>query len=1262
MVEVNMLNIFKKSSTSSVSQQWFIQIKPEGLLFNKQKNGSVIEYQFIEGYIKQLQDAGLGILADENFLLSWDDFYQEFVSDGYTELNEILHVPKVTEAKPTLVSFGSLTDPNFEVGISHWQDTFGREVRTTLQGAVLTFDNQQQLLKKEQWQLIKAVKAFASRTNDERSDLFHRTQWGKIRRLAITAEARLDAFLHASIVLTPEKLKIALSKSQSVGYDSVIEVIPQFDDAPSSWIDRFDANTAVLDRYDIPTENGIIQVILSPEVKAVLSEIKKMPGRMVAGSRAQAFLVNPFAALGDHASNVIEEGQFQRAKEDAGIFFERFTPIIERNDFGKVERLGLSIESPHIDGDSAIYRELLKDSELEEFLDKAKRSIDKELKLIAWDGYDLEVNPDTPSHIKLLQEALQEKLSISLAIRYEDVHDLSQYSDRIIDIGVEEPYYSPFIAKKDSDVGWFPENIVPLITFTPAGETESIAVPINKETFTILQKKLDEAKLTKQETITVSGLDHPFSISDAERIVQTFTEVWADVAEGKFKEPRKQTLSSTDKSSNNKKTLVLRSNIETVGYIERRAMALSTDLAPPVIPSSMSAEANLMKHQLEGVAWLQHLYKLQNEFNVRGALLADDMGLGKTFQLLTLIAWILEKNPKSDPILVVAPLSLLENWKDEAEKFFPNTFEILTAYGDGLAPIRIKREEIDTRLKTEDGLVKFLRPGWIKSAKVVLTTYETLRDLEFSFAQQKWSLMICDEAQKIKNPAAMVTRSAWRQNVGFRIACTGTPVENTLTDLWSLFEFCQPGMLGPLNDFGRNYRKPIEIDSRDVEGIERLAQLRLLIEPQLLRRTKAEVAKDLPSKIIVDTCRRLPISSLQLSLYAKAIEDFSKRNDPSFASPFKNHLGLLQYIRLLCTDPRRYGLSVFKPEPIKQYREASPKLDWLLKQLTDIKKKDQKVIVFCEFRNIQRLLQHYILEQFDFDADIINGDTNASASHELSRQKRIKTFQAKPGFGVIILSPVAVGFGVNIQEANHVVHYMRTWNPAKEDQATDRAYRIGQKRDVYVYYPVITSNEFTTFDEKLDRLLEHKRSLAGDVLNGCPDITMADFAVDEIVPAEYAKNLDDTVSLDIVLQMDWRLFEGLAAALWAKQGYTDVYCTPGSGDNGIDVVAIKGDLGVLIQTKSSGVYGYKHGWDTVKEVIAGHAYYQRRHPGVRFNLIGMSNQYFNSHAQENAILNGVQLIGQDDLAKLLISYPVRLLEVERFIYSQNSSCQDLTDI
>jgi SNF2 family DNA or RNA helicase len=145
-------------------------------------------------------------------------------------------------------------------------------------------------------------------------------------------------------------------------------------------------------------------------------------------------------------------------------------------------------------------------------------------------------------------------------------------------------------------------------------------------------------------------------------------------------------------------------------------------------------------------------------------------------------------------------------------------------------------------------------------------------------------------------------------------------------------------------------------------------------------------------------------------------------------------------------------LDGFRPEPLRDYRKRSPKLEWLLSQLEQIRRSREKVIIFCEFRAIQRLLRHYIEEVFNYTPDIINGDTSPSAGHQRSRQKRINDFQVEPGFGAIILSPLAVGFGLNIQAANHVIHYTRTWNPAKEDQATDRAYRIGQTRDVHVYY------------------------------------------------------------------------------------------------------------------------------------------------------------------------------------------------------------------
>lgn len=299
----------------------------------------------------------------------------------------------------------------------------------------------------------------------------------------------------------------------------------------------------------------------------------------------------------------------------------------------------------------------------------------------------------------------------------------------------------------------------------------------------------------------------------------------------------------------------------------------------------------------------------------------------------------------------------------------------------------------------------------------------------------------------------------------------------------------------------------------------------------------------------------------------RAVDSFKKRNDPAAGSPFKNHLGLLHYLRLLCTDPRPHGLTVFKPEAPNLYREKAPKLNWLLTQLKAIKAQDEKVIVFCEFREIQRLLQHYIQDEFGLRPDIINGDTSASSKHVASRQKRIKAFQDSKGFNVIVLSPVAVGFGVNIQAANHVVHYTRTWNPAKEDQATDRAYRIGQKKPVYVYYPVVHADDFQTFDVKLDHLLSYKRGLAQDMLNGSGDIRPGDFNLADVVPAADAVGIDERITMDMAMRMTWQHFECLTGAMWTKKGF-DCYRTPSTNDNGVDVVALLAPKGEVVNRPS----------------------------------------------------------------------------------------------
>jgi len=1243
---MSIIDLFRRREPDA----WTRDITVDGLLLSRssQMPGARLSSKEVGGLVRQLLDDGIAQEDEDRYFISWDALFDAMSISDYQSLHEILALPQVTTLRPVLSSRNSLADEDFAIWIGHWQDPDGQQFTPEYLGAILRFGNQQELMTGEQWELFKDVTSFARRSGDLRNKDHHLLCWGRIRRKAVAAQAVMSDFLVKTIVLTPERLNFAFRKSDAVLDDTVIEVIPTFEKAPESWLEQFDRFGHVPDRYDIPVaDGGLIQVVIAPEVRTVLEQIKRFPGRRIAGSRAQAFLLNPFSTLGEDASKVIDESQFEKAKEEAGFLVEHFSPVIVRDDSGFPMEIGIRIESADTSGQRLSDTIFIDDDQLRRFLNRLEHSITNGFPLVSWQGHEIEVLPEAKEHLRTLRIAMEQRLMPRVLVTYEQVHDLSAYSSRIDGIGIEKPYYSPYIAKMRSDEGWFPENVFPVIAYTPDGSSEPIAIPIGNDELQQLREAAAAVYQRGESFLSLPWLPKPMSVEEARRITATFDQVLTDVEQRKF-DPEKYKPDLPRK----KKTLVLRANIESVDYEERRAEALRIKTPEPKIPRTIASGVSLLDHQREGIARLQYLYGLRNKFNVRGMVLADDMGLGKTFQILTLMASILESDANCLPMLVVAPVSLLENWKEEAEKFYPGVFRILTAHGKILSSLRLPRESIDARLRNEDGLVTFLKPGWVGDAKLVLTTYETLRDYEFSLACQRWSLMVCDEAQRIKNPAAMVTRAAKKQNAEFKIACTGTPVENSLVDLWCLFDFVQPGLLGALNEFGKTYRRPIEIKDRDEEGKRRIKELRQLIEPQILRRMKHDVAKDLPRKIVVDDCRNLAMSPIQRMLYTRAIDDFKKRFCTHAHTPFKNHFELLHYLRLVCTDPRRHGLTVFKPDPLSEYCKAAPKLDWLINQLEYIRRKGEKAIIFVELKNIQRMLQHYILEVFDYDADIINGDISASVSSATSRQKRIKAFQEKPGFGVIIMSPLAVGFGVNIQAANHVIHYMRTWNPAKEDQATARAWRIGQKREVYVYYPLVTANDFITFDVKLDQLLERKRSLAGDMLNGYSDVTAEDFNIEDIVPVTSVPSINEIVTLDMALRMDWRYFEGLAAVLWAKRGF-EVYCTPATNDHGVDVVAITGDHGELVQTKTSGVDDRAIGWDAIKDVVTGEAYYRRLYPGVNFRKIVLTNQFFNASAHEAARLNGVLLMDQDDLNVLLNKYQVTMLEIERFIFKSD---------
>lgn len=341
----------------------------------------------------------------------------------------------------------------------------------------------------------------------------------------------------------------------------MIEVIPSFENAPAQWIDRFDQSSRVLDRYDITTGQGIVQVLIEPKVKTVLNEIKKMPGRLVAGSRAQAFLINPFATLGDDAADVISEEKFVEACDAAGIRFERFFPYVSTRN--QQFEIGLRIEAPCVQGDPVSSLELLTNQELEKFLRISKEALKKNYQLIFWNGFELEINQDTESHLGELEEALRQRLNPKPLVSYEDVHDLSRYSDRILDIGVEKPILSPYIAKLKKEDGWFPENLVQFVTYTPEGTDEESSVSVTRDSIEVIKVAIDTAEKNGKQSIRVSGVDCDIPVVDAKRIVETFRNVWAEIDRGVFKgddelKPKEK------REKQEKKTLLLHSNIDSL--------------------------------------------------------------------------------------------------------------------------------------------------------------------------------------------------------------------------------------------------------------------------------------------------------------------------------------------------------------------------------------------------------------------------------------------------------------------------------------------------------------------------------------------------------------------------------------------------------------------------------------------------------------------------------------------------------------------------
>jgi SNF2-related domain/Helicase conserved C-terminal domain len=471
----------------------------------------------------------------------------------------------------------------------------------------------------------------------------------------------------------------------------------------------------------------------------------------------------------------------------------------------------------------------------------------------------------------------------------------------------------------------------------------------------------------------------------------------------------------------------------------------------------------LKPYQREGVAWLWQRYQA----GLSGALLADDMGLGKTLQIACLIA-LAKARPRTTagarPSLVVAPIILLDNWQDELRKFFSGT----------PLPGRIKRLDADTAKGLGDGQGQ-LDLTLLRKHDVVLTSYQTLARQGPSLLRMDWDVVVLDEAHHIKNHGTQISLAARAMSghaqgerprkFDFGICSTGTPVENSLGDIWALYDFCSPG--APFGSYD-SFRDELGGSAADAKS---LAQRLRVGEPgsSLLRREKEAVLRDLPEKH--ERRYRAPMTPLQVAMEADIVRAGQKRGGA---------LGIIQNLQALYQHPWLIDKAKLEGS-VEACLAESPKLATCLEILSDVRARGEKALVFALWTDMQLLLTRAIKARLGLpQVPILNGDPK----NRKAAAAAIERFTASPGFDVMILSPLAAGAGLNIQAANHVIHYGRWWNPAKEDQATARAYRLGQKRPVTVHYPLVTHPDpaHGGFDVKLDQLVSQKRAMARDFL------------------------------------------------------------------------------------------------------------------------------------------------------------------------------------
>ena len=463
-------------------------------------------------------------------------------------------------------------------------------------------------------------------------------------------------------------------------------------------------------------------------------------------------------------------------------------------------------------------------------------------------------------------------------------------------------------------------------------------------------------------------------------------------------------------------------------YDEAFANILKDFTKPVEVDPPKGLKGELRPYQQTGLKWLW-----TNVSKGFGCCMADDMGLGKTIQVISLILKLKEEEKLKKPVLVVCPTTLMGNWMKELQLFAPD-LKATTYHG------------LDRQLNT--------------NVDIILTTYAIMRiDIE-ELKKQQWGMIIVDEAQNIKNPDTAQTLAVKILKSDIKIAMTGTPVENRLTELWSIFDFINAGYLGSLKEFQKSYAIPIE----RFKETSRATKLKMSVSPFVLRRLKTDkhVISDLPEKMVLnDYCY---LSKNQAVLYEKTLNEMMEKiSGFTGINRRGNIFKLITALKQICNHPYQFLKSG------DMNKESSGKMEQCIQLVQSIIDNDEKTLIFTQYKEMGDILTHVIEEECNTTPLFFHGSLNVN-----QREEMINKFQTDTDTKVMILSLKAGGTGLNLTSATNVIHYDLWWNPAVEDQATDRTYRIGQDKNVMVHRLITLG----TFEEKIDEMLKSKKELA----------------------------------------------------------------------------------------------------------------------------------------------------------------------------------------